>query len=90
MALMERLSHLAGRVFFDKPARKLVKALKEEVIPMYYQRDLDGLPLPWIARIKSAIRTLGWRFNSDRMVRDYVTNCYIPAAGGTSCGFGSR
>lgn len=66
----------------------LYKALKDEVVPMYYQRDQDGLPLAWIARVKSAIRTLGWRFNADRMVRDYVTNCYIPAAGGTSSEFG--
>ena len=31
------------------------------------------------------IRTLGWRFSADRMVKDYVTSAYIPAAGGTSC-----
>jgi glycogen phosphorylase len=38
----------------------------------------------WIARMKRAIRTLGWRFSADRMVMDYVQKCYIPAAGGTS------
>jgi len=62
----------------------LYRVLKEEVIPLYYQRNEDGLPLAWIARMKAAIRTLGWRFNADRMVRDYVVNCYVPAAGGTS------
>jgi starch phosphorylase len=36
--------------------------------------------------MKRAIRTLGWRFNSDRMVMDYVRRCYLPAAGGVSCG----
>ena len=35
--------------------------------------------------MKRAIRTLGGRFSADRMVMDYVLNCYIPAAGGTSC-----
>ena len=34
--------------------------------------------------MKRAIRTLGWRFNADRMVMDYVTKSYVPAAGGTS------
>jgi starch phosphorylase len=34
--------------------------------------------------MKRAIRTLGWRFSADRMVMDYVTRFYIPAAGGTS------
>ena len=51
---------------------------------MYYERDVDGLPREWIARMKRAIRTLGWRFSADRMVMDYVRCAYIPAAGGTS------
>ena len=62
----------------------LYRVLKEVVIPLYYQRDRDGLPRNWIKRMKRTIRTLGWRFSADRMVMDYVTKCYIPAAGGTS------
>ena len=38
----------------------------------------------WIKRMKRTIRTLGWRFNADRMVMDYTSKCYVPAAGGTS------
>jgi starch phosphorylase len=34
--------------------------------------------------MKRTIRTLGWRFNADRMVMDYASKCYVPAAGGTS------
>jgi starch phosphorylase len=45
----------------------------------YYDRDRDGLPREWIARMKRAIRTLGWRFSAHRMVMDYVTKSYIPA-----------
>jgi starch phosphorylase len=62
----------------------LYRTLREEVIPLYYQRDADGLPRGWIKRMKRTIRTLGWRFNADRMVMDYTMKCYIPAAGGTS------
>ena len=62
----------------------LYRALQEEVIPLYYQRDLDGLPRGWIQRMKRTIRTLGWRFNAARMVMDYTQKCYVPAAGGTS------
>jgi len=62
----------------------LLDALRDEVIPLYYERDRDGLPREWIARMKRAIRTLGWRFSADRMVMDYVYQAYIPAAGGTS------
>ena len=62
----------------------LYRVLREEVVPLYYQRDRDGLPRGWIRRMKRTIRTLGWRFNADRMVMDYTRQCYIPAAGGTS------
>jgi starch phosphorylase len=62
----------------------LNRVLLNEVIPLYYDRDRDGLPRGWIKRMKRTIRTLGWRFNADRMVMDYTLKCYIPAAGGTS------
>jgi starch phosphorylase len=62
----------------------LYRVLTEEVIPLYYHRDRDGLPRGWIKRMKRTIRTLGWRFNADRMVMDYTSKCYVPAAGGTS------
>jgi starch phosphorylase len=77
-------THVLTDVHDRLDAASLFRVLKEEVIPLYYQRDRDGLPIDWIARMKNAIRTLGWRFNADRMVRDYVEKCYIPAAGGTS------
>ncbi len=62
----------------------LMRTLREEVVPLYYHRDDDGLPRGWITRMKRAIRTLGWRFSADRMVMDYTLKAYVPAAGGTS------
>jgi starch phosphorylase len=62
----------------------LYRVLQEEVIPLYYKRDRDGLPRDWIQRMKATIRTLGWRFNADRMVMDYCQKCYVPAVGGLS------
>jgi starch phosphorylase len=68
----------------------LYRVLREEVIPLYYHRDHDGLPRGWIKRMKRTIRTLGWRFNADRMVMDYTLKCYVPAAGGTSSDMSAR
>jgi starch phosphorylase len=62
----------------------LYQVLRKEVIPLYYRRDVDGLPRGWIKRMKRTIRTLGWRFSANRMVMDYTLKCYVPAAGGTS------
>ncbi len=77
-------THSSVEMHDNMDAEALNKALYEEVIPLYFDRDRDGLARGWISRMKSSIRSLGWRFNSDRMVMDYVTKCYIPAAGGTS------
>jgi starch phosphorylase len=78
-------THVSPEVQDARDAEALYQTLENEVIPLYYDRDFDGLPRAWIARMKRAIRTLGWRFNSDRMVMDYVRCCYLPAAGGLSC-----
>ena len=77
-------THSNMNVHDTRDAEDLRRTLREEVIPLYYQRDRDGLPRGWIKRMKRTIRTLGWRFNADRMVMDYTSKCYVPAAGGTS------
>jgi starch phosphorylase len=77
-------THSDMNVHDTRDAEDLMRVLCDEVIPLYYQRDRDGLPRGWIKRMKRTIRTLGWRFNADRMVMDYTLQCYIPAAGGTS------
>ena len=77
-------THSNMDVHDTRDGEDLYRVLLEEVIPLYYQRDKDGLPRGWITRMKRTIRTLGWRFNADRMVMDYTRNCYVPAAGGTS------
>ncbi len=77
-------AHTSPEAHDRRDAEELLRVLSEEVIPLYYDRDPDGVPRAWTARMKRAIRTLGWRFNSDRMVMDYVRLCYLPAAGGLS------
>ena len=77
-------THSSIDVHDCRDAGALAAVLRTRVVPLYYDRDRDGLPREWIARMKRAIRTLGWRFGADRMVMDYVLKAYIPAAGGTS------
>ena len=78
-------THADVAVHDARDAEALHRVLTEQVIPLFYRRDSDGLPREWIARVKRGIRTMGWRFSADRMVMDYVLHTYIPAAGGTSC-----
>jgi glycogen phosphorylase len=78
-------THVNQEVQDDRDAKDVMKVLLNEVIPLFYDRDTDDLPLNWIARMKRSVSTLGWKFNSDRMVMDYTLQSYIPAAGGLSC-----
>jgi starch phosphorylase len=77
--------HSVPSIQDDRDHKSLIDTLTNEVVPLFYDRDASGLPRGWIARQKSALRSLGWRFNSDRMVMDYVLNSYLPASGGVSC-----
>jgi len=68
-----------------RDAEALYRAIEQEVIPDFYDRNEHGVPVRWVRRMKQAIKTLGWRFNSDRMVKDYLLELYLPATGGKSC-----
>ena len=77
--------HVDDRITDARDAADLYRVLSEEVIPLYYDRDIDGLPRHWIRRMMNSISSLGWRFSADRMVADYVRMGYLPASGGVSC-----
>jgi starch phosphorylase len=69
---------------YQRDAKYLYETLEKDVIPLYYERDTIGIPLHWVKRMKKAIQSLGWRFNADRMVKDYAERFYLPSASGTS------
>jgi starch phosphorylase len=65
----------------DEVESKLIYDLLErEIIPLFYDRGLDGLPRGWIAMMKRSMRTLCPQFNSNRMVQEYTDRCYMSAA----------
>jgi starch phosphorylase len=78
--------HNDPNVQYQRDAEYLYDTLEHEVIPLYYERDASGVPRQWVRRMKRAMQSLGWRFNADRMVKDYARRCYLPAASATSAG----
>jgi starch phosphorylase len=56
----------------------LFKALTEEVLPTFYNRDDKGVPRQWIQRIRRAMITLVPQFDTWRMVKDYTQLYYLP------------
>jgi starch phosphorylase len=61
-------------------ARTLYEILQDQVIPLYYKLESCGYSPGWVKLAKRSISSLMPRFNSTRMVGEYVTNCYLPAA----------
>ncbi|CAI4031208.1 Maltodextrin phosphorylase [Nitrospira tepida] len=64
----------------DLDSKELYRLLEEEVIPLYYQRDLDGVPRAWLQVVKQSIRTNAPRFSARRMVKEYMDLVYAPAS----------
>jgi starch phosphorylase len=84
-AIGEGHSHVDDAATDKRDTASLLKVLETQVIPTYYDRDVDGLPRHWIKMMMNSISSLAWRFSSHRMVMDYTRASYVPAAGGLSC-----
>ncbi|MCS7220594.1 MAG: alpha-glucan family phosphorylase [Anaerolineae bacterium] len=64
----------------DADAQALYMTLEEEIIPLFFERGEDGVPHRWVRVMKEAIRSVAPRFNTHRMVREYLEKMYLPAA----------
>jgi starch phosphorylase len=84
-AIGKGTSHVSDQISDMRDTEALYETLENEVIPLFYERDVDGLPRGWIQRMMNSISSLAWRFSAHRMVMDYTKAAYLPAAGGASC-----
>lgn len=84
-AIGKGTQHVDDAISDERDAEQLYHILEQQLVPLFYDRDIDGLPQRWIKMMKNSISTLAWRFSAHRMVMDYTRSCYVPAAGGLSC-----
>ena len=63
----------------ESDSKSLYRLLEEEVVPLYYRRDRNGVPHGWIRMAKEAIYSIVPVFSARRMLRDYVEKMYLPA-----------
>ncbi len=54
----------------------LYKTLTQQVVPMFFNRDVNGIPREWIKRIRHGMATLVPQFTTDRMVKEYTNKYY--------------
>jgi starch phosphorylase len=62
----------------DHDAAVLFDLVERELLPAFHERGRDGVPGAWVARVKRSLRTIGPRFGTDRMLREYLERVYAP------------
>ncbi len=63
-----------------REAESLYDLLENEVIPEFYTRDEQGIPLAWVTRMRKSMAQLTPRFSTNRAVTEYTEQHYLPAA----------
>jgi starch phosphorylase len=73
-------AEIGGPADDEREAELLYRLLEQEVVPEFYRRDAGGLPRQWIARLRASMMQLTPQFSANRMLLEYVRECYLPAA----------
>ncbi|MBW4641759.1 MAG: alpha-glucan family phosphorylase [Goleter apudmare HA4340-LM2] len=72
-------AHTSDQELQDRiDSQSLYQLLEEEIVPLYYDQDPQGIPHRWIQMMKTSIKTNSPLFNTDRMIADYVSQVYVP------------
>jgi starch phosphorylase len=61
-------------------AASLYELLEHHIVPSFYDRDESGVPQGWLSSVRHSLATLSPALSADRMLREYVTELYLPAA----------
>jgi starch phosphorylase len=63
-----------------KDATAMYETLEQKIIPLYYDKGVDGLPHNWLKVVNESIATNITGFSTERMVSEYISRLYIPAS----------
>jgi starch phosphorylase len=63
----------------ETDANSLYDTLENQIVPLYYnERNIDNVPVDWMAMVKESMRTITAQFSTRRMVKEYIEHLYIP------------
>jgi starch phosphorylase len=79
-ALGDGAEHGDDPAYDAAEASALFDLLEQQVIPEFYRRDEKGIPTAWIARMRNSMAHLTPRFSTNRSLREYTEEHYLPAA----------
>jgi len=60
----------------DRDRHLTLDLLEREILPLFYERDAEGVPVGWVRMIKNSLRSNGPRFCTSRMLQDYISDVY--------------
>ena len=60
----------------EAEAAQLLDVLETEIVPLFFERNSEDIPLEWLARVQRSLELLAPRFSAHRMVNDYVDHMY--------------
>jgi len=63
-----------------RDAQVLYERLENEVIPEFYDRDVEAMPRRWLQRIRASLARLTPAYSSTRMLQEHLEKLYLPAA----------
>ena len=64
-------------------AESLYSTLENEIVPLYYDNGYDNIPHKWVAKMKESIATVVPRFSTQRMLKQYINEMYMPLVKGS-------
>ena len=59
-------------------SQSMYRTLEEKIVPLYYDRDKNGISKNWIEKMKNSIISTGGKYSTSRMLIDYTNNYYMP------------
>ncbi len=78
-AIGEDKEHASPEVQDATDAETLYSTLENEIIPLFYDRDIKDVPRGWLERVKESIKTVTPQFSTRRMLKEYVEKLYLKA-----------
>ena len=62
----------------DYDSQSIYNTLENKIVPLYYDRDKNGIPEGWVDMMKNSIISTGGKYSTSRMLVDYISELYIP------------
>ena len=79
-AIGDGLEHDSDPAWDATEADALYDLIENQIAPEFYSRDEHGIPRKWVSRMRESMARLTPAFSTNRVVREYTENHYLPAA----------